>query len=59
MAGLLVTGLLGLTSVPKRVEAAFELPRGAAVSEGTLSLDGPDTGGPGPRRCGAERSGRR
>ncbi|MFJ8170617.1 alpha/beta hydrolase [Streptomyces sp. NPDC094473] len=55
LAGLLVTGLLGLSPVPNRVEAAFGLPPGAAASEGTLSLDGLDAGGPGPRRCGALR----
>ncbi|KPC82171.1 MULTISPECIES: alpha/beta hydrolase [Streptomyces] len=59
LAGLLVTGLLGLVPVPTRVEAAFGLPRGAAASEGTLSLDGLGAGGPVARRCGAERGGRR
>lgn len=59
LAGLLVTGLLGLTPVPQRVAAAFDLPPGAAAFEGTLSLDGLEAGGPGPLRCGAERGGRR
>ncbi|CAM5500019.1 alpha/beta fold hydrolase [Streptomyces atroolivaceus] len=59
LAGLLVTGLLGLAPVPSRVAAAFELPPGAAASEGTVSLDSLGTGGPGPRRCGAERGGGR
>ncbi|MFJ8753886.1 alpha/beta hydrolase [Streptomyces sp. NPDC102441] len=59
LAGLLVTGLLGLAPVPSRVEAAFGLPRGAAASEGTLSLDGLDAGAPGLRRCGTVRGGRR
>ncbi|MFG2926684.1 alpha/beta hydrolase [Streptomyces sp. NPDC048305] len=59
MAGILVSGLLGLTPVPKRVEAAFELPPGATASEGTLPLGGLDAGEPAPRRCGAGRVGRR
>lgn len=58
LAGLLVTGLLGMTPVPSRVAAAFGLPPGAAASEGTLSLDGLDTDGQRPRRCGAVRGGR-
>ncbi|MEU1772880.1 MULTISPECIES: alpha/beta hydrolase [Streptomyces] len=57
LAGLLVSGLLGMTPVPGRVEAAFGLPPGAAASEGTLSLDGLDAGGQRRRRCGAERGG--
>ncbi|MFB8024592.1 alpha/beta hydrolase [Streptomyces sp. NPDC056465] len=58
LAGLLVSGLLGLSPVPKRVEDAFGLPPGAAASEGTLPLDGLDAGAPLPRRCGAARGGR-
>ncbi|MFE3513791.1 alpha/beta hydrolase [Streptomyces sp. NPDC059166] len=58
LAGLLVSGLLGLTPVPERVEAAFELPPGATASEGTLPLGGLGTADPGPRRCGAGRVGR-
>ncbi|MFD9290229.1 alpha/beta hydrolase [Streptomyces sp. NPDC060030] len=58
LAGLLVTGLLGMAPVPRRVEAAFGLPPGAAASEGTLSLDGLDAVGRRPRRCGAVRGGR-
>ena len=57
LAGLLVSGLLGMTPVPGRVEAAFGLPPGAAASEGTLSLDGLDAGGQRRRRCGAVRGG--
>ncbi|MFE0139316.1 alpha/beta hydrolase [[Kitasatospora] papulosa] len=55
LAGLLVSGLLGMTPVPGRVEAAFGLPPGAAASEGTLSLDGLDADGRRRRRCGAVR----
>ncbi|MEU0137567.1 alpha/beta fold hydrolase [Streptomyces sp. NPDC006296] len=58
LSGLLVTGLLGTAPLPGPVGAAFALPPDATASEGTLSVDGLDTGAPHPPGCGAVRSGR-